>query len=66
MSQFNHMNDVPDQKEVCSECGKKFKVTVMDSSRYGGHESEPVYCPWCNAYNGKIHGGDSLTIFVSK
>lgn len=66
MSQFNHLNDRGDKKEICSDCGKKFKVSINDMSMYGGHDSETVYCPWCHADNGKIHGGDTLTIYVSK
>lgn len=34
MSQFNHLNDIPDKIMNCSKCGKKFSISISDGSMW--------------------------------
>lgn len=66
MSQFNHLNNIPDKIMDCKKCGKKFSISISDGSMWGGHDSETIQCPWCGANNGKEYGGDMIMVFTSR
>lgn len=66
MSQFNHIHDEPEHFETCPFCGETFKYWVDDRSLYGGHDWEPLNCPYCGKTIRKISGGDSISIYTNK
>lgn len=66
MSQFNHLNDIPDTVTTCKSCNKRFSYYVDDISMYGGHDSDIIRCPWCGSSNGEVQGGDSISVSSSK
>lgn len=39
---------------ICSNCGKKYKVTERDLPLPGTIEREGIYCPWCNSVEGQL------------
>ena len=66
MSQFNHMFDEPNHEQKCPFCNKVFTYSVDDRSLYGGHDSEPLFCPYCGKQVKTIYGGDTLSVYTNK
>lgn len=68
MSQYNHLSDKPATTGICVNCHGVFKYTVSDDAYYGGHghDWEYIKCPWCDTENGRVHGGEFLSVYVTK
>lgn len=64
MSQYDHIHDQPEHREVCIKCGEYFTWSETGEMYPGGKDTEYINCPYCGEKNGSIR--TSGFVFTNK